>query len=407
MLALADAPHAQRAAAETYVRVTHAGRPRVAAKLHSGERLRIGYYSPDFREHPVSYLSVGLLEAHDRNAFEVTAFAFGPGSDGETRRRVVAASDAFIDVAAMGDSEAASLSRELGIDIAIDLAGHTRNSRMGIFAYGAAPLQASYLGYLGTLGAPFFDYLLADPVIVPGEMRSSYSEKIAYLRTYFARDVTRPMAARPSREALGLPRGTFVFCCFNNAYKISPESFASWMRILQRTEGSVLWLVAREESVRARLRDAARSGGVEPDRLIFAGPVPRAEYLARLREADLFLDTWPYNAGTVASDALAMGLPVLTLCGQSFASRVGASLLDARGLRDLITNSAREYEDRAVALRLDAELVLGFRARLSREPEQTEANVFCRSLESLYRDMHSRHRNGLAPDHLFAKDLAR
>ena len=293
-----------------------------------------------------------FFEKHDRSVFEVYGFSFGPASNDEMRQRLVRAFDHFHDVREKTDTEIAALSRELGIDIAVDLKGYTQNSRPGIFVERCAPIQVSYLGYPGTQGSDVMDYLIADEVIIPPGFEQYYSEKIIRLPCcYQVNDSKRKVSDRVfTRAECGLPESGFIFCCFNNNYKILPETFDCWMSILKAVPDSVLWLLKDNELAQTNLRQHAQERGVSPDRLVFAGRLPVAEHLARHRLADLFLDTWPCNAHTTASDALWMGLPVLTLQGQSFAARVAASLLHYLGLSELITTNSKDYTHKAIEL---------------------------------------------------------
>lgn len=377
-------------------------------KLPRHEKIRIGYFSADFRNHAVSILMAELFERHDKSSFEVYAFAFGPPSDDPLRRRIAAACDRFIDVAAQGDMEVALLARCLELDIAVDLGGYTEGSRTGIFAHRAAPLQLSYLGYLGTMGAQYMDYLIADRTIVPLEQQEKYSEKIVCLPCYQVNDSQRRIADKVfTREELGLPQSGFVYCCFNNNYKITPASFDGWMRILKAVPGSVLFLYADNEFACANLKQEAVARGVDADRLVFGERLPPAEYLARYRAADLFLDTFPYNAGTTASDALWAGLPVLTCMGQAFASRVAASLLTAIDLPELITTTQQDYESLAIALGTDPQRMAAIRRKLAAHRLTAplfDAQRFARNIESAYRALYERSQAGLAPEHMQIQD---
>ncbi|HEX5458629.1 MAG TPA: tetratricopeptide repeat protein [Steroidobacteraceae bacterium] len=405
-LSLLDSPRLQRKVAASWAR--EESRPkRKLAPLRGHprqQRLRVGYFSADFRNHAVSALAAELFETHDRARFELTAFSLGPDVRDELRDRVAQAFERFIPLADKSDEEIAALARSLEIDVAVDLGGYTQHARPRIFALRAAPVQVSYLGYLGTMGADFMDYLLADEVLVPREQRRHYSERIAYLPSYQANDTRRPVSDRVfTRAELGLPASGFVFCCFNASYKVTPETFASWMRILAAVPGSSLLLLADSHPARMNLRREAAASGVDPARLVFAGRVPYADYLARYRTADLFLDTLPYNAGTTASDALWAGLPVLTCAGESFAARMGASLLTAVGLPELIANDRPTYERLAVELAREPVRLATVRTRLA--AARTSALLFdtprlARSLEALYLRMDDRQRLGLLPEHL-------
>jgi predicted O-linked N-acetylglucosamine transferase (SPINDLY family) len=341
---------------------------------------------------------------HDKNRFEIIAFSFGGDDKSPMRLRLSQAFNQFINVGDMSDLEIAELSRKLQIDIAVDLGGHTQDSRTGIFSYRAAPIQTSYIGYLGTMGVDYYDYLIADETIIPAEMQKFYSEKIVYLPSYQANDRKRTISERQfTREELGLPETGFVFCCFNNSYKILPSTFDGWMRILNAVEGSALFLYADNEWVKANLIQEALLRGIDKTRLVFGGSIPSEEYLARYRVCDLFLDTFPYNAGATASDALWVGLPVLTLMGQSFASRVAASLLNAIGLPELITNTQEEYEDLAIELALNPNKLADIKLKLANNRFTTplfDTPLFTKNLESAYINMYERYHSDLEPDHI-------
>ena len=407
VVALTDAAALQRQTAAIFVRARYPGNPSsplVSPRLPNG-KLRVGYFSADFYNHATAYLMAEVLERHDRAAFEVTAFSFGPDASDEMRQRLEASVDRFIDVRLRSDRNVAELARSLEIDIAVDLKGFTKDFRTGIFACRAAPIQVNWLGYPGTMGAGFIDYIIADPILIPEQDRQHYDEKIVWLPdTYQPNDRQRRIAMHtPARIEAGLPADGFVFCCFNNSYKITPAVFASWMRILRQVEGSVLWLLHDNDMAAANLRDAAAQHGVAPARLVFAQRLPLAEHLARHRLADLFLDTLPYNAHTTASDALWAGLPVLTRTGATFAGRVAASLLHAVGLPDLITATAEEFEDKAVALAGDAEALAAFRQRLAHNRMAAplfDTTRFTRNLEAAYHAMFGRWQAGLPPEHI-------
>jgi predicted O-linked N-acetylglucosamine transferase (SPINDLY family) len=407
LMALIDSPRLQHQAARTWV--SHACPPRDSlgpiAPRARPERLRIGYFSADFHEHPLSRLLAELIELHDRSRFEVIAFAFGPDTHDELRQRLVRCFDRFIEVKERSNPEIAALARRLNIDIAVDLGGHAYNNRSGIFALRAAPLQLNYLGYLGSMGASYIDYIIADRTVVTAQSESHFSEKIIYLPGCFqVNDRKRRIAEQIfTRENLGLPSSGFVFCCFNTNYKIVPATFAAWMRILKNVPGSVLLLYAGFDAVKTNLRMQAARQEVDPQRLIFAERLPPAEYLARYRAADLCLDTLPYNGGTTTSDALWAGLPVLTLVGEAFASRVAASLLTAIGLPELIATTQQRYEQLAIELALSPQRLAQIRSRL-RDNRLTsplfDTPRFTRNLEAAYSAIHDRYQAGLPPDHM-------
>ena len=369
-------------------------------------KIRLGYYSADYRDHATTRLMAELFELHDRSRFELCGFDFGPVSDDRMHRRVRAAFDRFIDVRTMSDRDVARLSRELLIDIAVDLKGYTEDCRPGIFAERAAPVQANYLGYPGTMGAGYVDYIVADRVLIPPGSESHYSEKIAFLPdSYQVNDRKRVVAERSfGRDELGLPSEGLVFCCFNNNYKITPPTFDAWMRILKRVEPSVLWLIEDSPTAAANLRREAGRRGVRPERLVFARRTNLPDHLARHRSADLFLDTLPYNAHTTASDALWAGLPVLTCAGEAFASRVAASLLSAAGLPELITGGLPEYEALAVELATNPPRLAQIRQKLLANRLAAplfDTPRFARQIEAAYAEMHERWLAGRAPDHIY------
>lgn len=375
-----------------------------AKPLQDG-RWVIGYFSADFHDHATMRLAAELFESHDRERFKLVAFSFGPQVEDGMRARARAAFEEFVEVNDLLDSQVAELARQKQVAIAVDLKGYTRDSRPGIFAYRAAPIQVSFLGYPGTLGAPYMDYVLADPVVLPMDQAQHYIEKFIHLPdSYQINDRERPLPlAAPTRAELGLPAEGFVFACFNNNYKITPEVFAVWMRILSAVPGSVLWLLAYNDVAKANLRQAAQMAGVDPERLVFAGTTSLIEHLARQHRADLFLDTAPYNAHTTASDALWMGLPVLTCVGQSFAARVAASLLKAAGLPDLIASRWSDYEAMAIELAQDSAKLQSYKDRLKLNRMSMplfDAKRFTRHAEKAYRMAIERSVQGLAPDHL-------
>jgi len=406
LLALSDDILLLRQASEIYAEVKY---PKNLAlgpihKRSAQEKIRVGYFSADFRHHAVSILTAELYELHDRSKFEIIAFSFGVDDKSEMRSRLSKAFDRFFDVSSMSDLEIAKLSRDLKIDIAVDLGGFTTNNRMGIFVYRAAPIQVSYIGYLSTLGTDFIDYLIADKNIVPEELQKFYSEKIAYLPSYQINDRKRTISDRPfTRQELGLPENSFVFCCFNNNYKILPATFDGWLRILKAVEDSVLFLYAESKWAAKNLKKEAEARGINSARLIFGEHIPADEYLARYRTCDLFLDTYPYNAGTTASDALWTGLPVLTLMGKSFASRVAGSLLNAIGLSQLITTNQEEYEALAVELAKSPQKLEIIKHKLANNRLTTplfDAPLFAKNLEAVYIKMYERYQAGSQPDHI-------
>jgi len=406
MLGITDCPARQRRAAELYLKRFHSvatGLPPIPCDRGT-EKIRIGYFSGDFHNHPVSFLTAGLFETHDRSRFELTAFVLGPSVRDEMRQRLEVAFDEFIEVGQLGDQELVEEARRRKLDIAVDLGGFTGSSRPGIFQMRVAPIQVGYLGYPGTMGNGALDYLVADNTIVTEADLGHFAERIVNLRSYQANDSRRRIAdVTVARSAAGLPPEGFVYCCFNDPRKILPAVFDRWIRILGRVEGSVLWLAGHRREAAQNLRKEAERRGLNPDRLVFAERESRLEdHLARYRIADLFLDTLPYNAHTTASDALWAGLPVLTCRGESFQGRVAASLLQSIQLPELIAETADEYENLATRLALEKGKLHDLRARLAENRLATllfDTVSFTRNLEAAYVKMHERCQSGLPPEH--------
>jgi len=403
LLAIASSPAQQRRCAEAYVTELFpaAASPAARPRRVPG-RIRLGYFSRDFRNNALSYVLAGLFEQHDRSRFELFAFSFGPQIFDAMRSRVEATFEHFLDVSAKTDDEIAQLARELSLDIAVDLKGLSGYARTGIFARRAAPVQVNYMGYPGTMGAPYIDYLIADRVVVPDRALPHYSECVVWLpHTYWANDSKRPIAQRtPSRAEAGLPERAFVFCCFNNPAKITPDVFDVWMRLLAAVDGSVLWLLDHNAAATRNLRAEAQARGIAPARLVFAPQLEPSAHLARHRVADLVLDTFHYNAHTTAVDALWAGLPVLTCPGEAFASRVGASLLQSVGLPELIATSGSEYERLALSLATGPERLAAIRKKLAENIATHplfDTARFARHIEAAYATMHERCLQGLPP----------
>lgn len=394
-------PAQQLRCATTYAAATLPALPRPAAPA-PGQRLRIGYFSADFHDHATAHLLVEALELHDRAAFEITAFSFGPSDGSAIRERLQKACEHFLDVAPLEPGAIADLAVQRGLDIAVDLKGFTAGSRPRIFAAGAAPIQVSYLGYPMTSGAPCLDYLIADPVLIAPDDVSAYSEKIAWLPgCYQPNDRRRPVdAAATTRADHGLAQDAFVFASFNGSYKITPQVFAVWIDLLQAVPEAVLWLL--KDEAEANLARAAAKAGVDPARLIFAPRLPAPQHRARIGLADLFVDSAPCSAHTTASDALWAGLPLVTLRGATFAGRVAASLLTAAGLPDLIADSPEAYRALALSLAGDPDRLADVRARVAqvRASPLFDTPAYVRNLEDLYRRMQARRLAGLPPDHL-------
>jgi predicted O-linked N-acetylglucosamine transferase (SPINDLY family) len=392
--------------AKAFAAAEYPAQPMKRRPRRHGEVIRLAYASADFHEHATAYLMAELFETHDRACFEVVAISYGPDDQSPMRARLNKAFDRIVDVRDQTDRDVAALMDELEIDIAVDLKGYTADNRAGIFAHRGAPVQVAYLGFPGTMGAPFIDYVIADRQVVPDRFARHYSEKVVRLPdSYQVNDRRRRIAAvTPSRAEAGLPEKdggrSFVFCSFNNNYKIRPAIFDVWMRLLRQVEGSVLWLLQDNAVAVANLKREAEARGVSADRLIFAARVPLDQHLARHRLADLFVDTFPYNAHTTASDALWAGLPLVTLTGETFASRVAASLLHAVGLPELVTDSLADYEALIARLATSPGMLVQYRERL--ESQRLKAALFdtvrfCRHIEAAYLTMHERQRRGEPP----------
>ncbi len=368
LLPLDDSPDRQNKRAQRYAhqRFTTNPLPPILRPDKAPSRLRIGYFSADFYDHTVTHLICRMLELHDREQFEIYAYSFGSMKEDAMRMKVIDAVDSFKDIHHLSDMDAAMLAREDRIDIAVDLTGYTKDCRSGIFAYRAAPIQINYLGYPGTIGADFMDYIITDKILVPEGSRQYLSEKVIQMPySYMVTNNTREVLAREiTRSEMGLPENGFVFCVFNNSYKISPQEFDIWTRLLLRVEGSVLWVRHSNNWAEENLRKEAQKRDIDPARLVFAERVPLDEHLARHQLADLFLDTFTFNAHSTAVDALWAGLPVLTKLGQSFAARVAGSLLNAVGMEELVTNTELEYEDLALELASDPNKLNQLRQKL-------------------------------------------
>jgi predicted O-linked N-acetylglucosamine transferase (SPINDLY family) len=376
--------------------------PIVTPAKSVSQKIRVGYFSADLHSHATALLLAGVLEAHDREKFEWIAFSFGPDDSSPISQRVRSAFDQFVDVRTYGDRMVAMLAREMGIDIAIDLKGFTQDSRAGIFAERAAPIQVNYLGYPGSMGAPYMDYVIADHVVIPDHLRQFYTESVVRLpHCYQANDSQRTIADEtPTRLSVGLPESGRVLCSFNNNYKITPAIFDIWMRVLVRHPDCVLWLLQDNDAAFQNLRKEAQKRGVDPSRLVFAPRMRNDHHLARHRLADLFVDTYPCNAHTTASDALWAGLPLVTYAGETFASRVAASLLSGMDMKDCITDNPLDYEVKINQL-LDSPDELGAlreKTALARQSSPVfDTTATAMQLESAYQVMYQRLINGLGP----------
>ena len=393
LLQIPTSPQQQKTAAERQA-AKHGGfAPLTLPEKRKPGRLRVGYLSGDFREHPVSYLLFDTLERHNRDDFEIFAISLGDDDKSAARARIVAGCEHFHDVRQMGDRQVAELIRSLGIDVLVDLGGHTSHACNRILPYRPAPVQVSWLGFAGTTGAAQVDYLLADAIVAPADHASFYTEKLVWLPDCYLPPSARPAAeSSMTRAEAGLPERGFVFCAFNNSYKILPEVFSVWMRILARVEDSVLWLRGDSQTLQNNLRREAKDRGIDPARIIFAPYVSAKAHFARLALADLFLDTWPYNAHTTASDALWAGVPVLTVLGESFVARVAASLLSVAGLQELIAATPETYENMAVALAENPNRHSALKESVAkaRTTALFDIDLFTNHLESAFRMMEER-----------------
>jgi protein O-GlcNAc transferase len=411
-LALIDDPELQKQSAEIRINDKYPisnTLPKIS-KYPKHQKIRIGYFSADFCNHPVSYLTAELFELHNRDQFEIIAFSFGLNTQDSMRHRLEKGFDKFIDVSEKSDTQITLLAREMEIDIAVDLSGFTRGCRVGIFAMRAAPIQVNYLGYPGTMGAEYIDYIVADPTLIPAEEQCHYSERVVYLpNTYMINDSTlKPSEEQFSRKNFELPENSFIFACFNASYKITPATFSVWMRILGAVDNSVLWLSGMDQTAINNLKNKANECGINIDRIIFASRVPSlSDHLNRIKLADLFLDTFPYNAHTTSNDALRVGLPILTLIGKSFASRVAGSLLNAVGLPELITITQEKYESLAIELATNPEQLEKIKTKLvANLPSSPLCNtkLFAHHIELAYQEMYQFYQAELAPDHIYVKN---
>jgi protein O-GlcNAc transferase len=409
LLSLEDAPDRHHQRSVNYAQKNYPNKHvmQVARPTEKPERLRIGYFSADFHNHPVMYQLAQVFAKHDKSQFEIIAFAYGASAQDEMRQHLVNNVDVFHDVRVMSDVQTVELARSERLDIAVDLTGYTRNERVRLFSYGLAPVQINYLGYPGTIGASFIDYIIADPIVIPEENRKFYSENIIYLpNTFMPTDNKRVIANKEfTREEMGLPDEGLVFCCFNDNYKISPNEFDIWMRLLGQVKDSVLWLRKTNGWSEGNLRREAEARGISGNRLIFAERLNLPEeHLARHRLADLFLDTFNYNAHATTIDALWAGLPVLTKRGKGFAARVSGSLLSAVGLRDLITENEAEYEKLALKLATNPTDLAQIKSKLA-ENRLTQplfdSETYTKHLELGYQLAYDKYFNRQSPDTIF------
>ena len=390
-LGLTDNPSASKLSSEIFVKdkIAKPSKIKPMTKYKNHKKPRIGYYSADFCDHAVLHLMMDVFRNHNKSLFDFFGFSFGPDKNDDWRNEVKNYFIKFEDVTKISDKEVADLSRKLEIDIAIDLTAFTSNSRSGIFSYRAAPIQINYLGYPGTMGAEYVDYIIADEVIIPKENFNYYSEKVLYLPDCYQANMSQKNISKKQfkRSDFGLPDNAFVFCSFNNNYKITPHIFNIWMNILKKVPNSVLWIFKSNETASRNLKRETELRGVDPNRVIFASYLPNDEHLKRISLADLFLDTFPYNAHVTASDAIRMGIPILTLTGNSFASRVGASILSCIGIKELITRNKREYQELGIELALNTNKLYKIKKRLKDSLSKSslyDSHLFTKNLENIY-----------------------
>jgi len=413
LLATTDSARDQQQCARTYIadRYPAFPTPMWVGQRRAHDKIRVAYLSADFREHAVSYLMAGLFEMHDREQFETMAISFSPKFHNEMGERVRAAFGQFVEAFDRSNRTVAELMFELNVDIAVDLMGFTQHSRTAILSHRPAPIQVNYLGFPGTMGAEYIDYIIADDFVIPREAQGWYTEKVVYLPdTFQVNDARRKRPGKvPTRSEVGLPESGFVFCSFNGHYKITPRMFDVWMRLLEQIPGSVLWLVLGNVSAQDNLRREAANRGIEPRRLIFAPELGYGDHLTRLQLGELFLDTLPYNAGTTASDALWAGVPVVTCAGEAFASRMAGSLLNAVGLPELITQNLDDYEALALQLAREPAVLSEIRAKLARNRSACslfDTDRFRRHIEQAYTMMWERHQRGEKPASIVIRKIA-
>ena len=405
---LIGCPEIQKQNTENYIKATLPSVPLLPKieKKQKNKKIKLGYFSADFHNHATMHLMAELFERHDKTQFELIAFSFGPDLHDEWRIRAKSSFDQFIDVRDKSEIEIAELARLLAIDIAVDLKGFTQDARTNIFTHRAAPIQVNYLGFPGTMGADYIDYIIADHTLIPEDNKNCYSEKIAYLpNSYQANIKNRSISGKTfTRKEMGLPEDSFIFCSFNNNYKITPTVFDSWMRILNRVENSVLWLFKTNDTAVKHLKREAEVRGVNSRRLVFASRLPVEEHLKRIQLADLFLDTLPYNAHTTASDALRVGLPLLTIMGKAFSSRVAASLLKTVNLQELIASDPNEFELIAIDIAKNPKKLQQLKSKLKDSLTTStlyNSNLFTNQIESLYKMMYERSEGNLPPAHIY------
>ena len=394
VLGLIDDLETQRLCATTYVETKHSKSILRYSNQSQDlkEKPKIGYFSADFHNHATLHLMQEVFKNHDHSRFDFFAFSFGPQTNDSWQQEAKTYFKEFIDVRDKSDAQVAELSRQLGIDIAIDLKGFTADARTGIFANRAAPTQINYLGYPGTMGADYIDYIIADKIVIPEESQQFYTEKVLYLPNCYQSNIrTRKVSEKEiSRKDVGLPEDVTIYCSFNNIYKITPDMFSIWLEILKSVESSVLWILCTSDTAKHNLIQFANSHGVDSSRIVFAPHMPIEEHLKRLLLADVFLDTFPCNAHTTASDAVRMGVPIVTLAGESFASRVAASILSTIGMQELIVNNPEDYKSLAIRLGADTDYLKTVKRELKMNLSESslfDSVTFTKDLENIYESL--------------------
>ena len=398
-----DSPSLQKKAIEIFVKSEFENPKKIKLEKIKNEKIKIGYYSSDFHNHATMYLMANLFELHDKNKFEIYAYSFGPDDGSKIRKRVMKTFDKFFDVKLKTTKEIVQHSRELNLDIAVDLKGFTNNNRFDLFIERCAPIQISYLGFPGTTSSDCIDYLIADKIVIPEENKNYYSENIIYLPNSYQVNDSNPDLSEKifSKKDFNLPENKFIFCCFNHNFKILPDMFEIWMKILKKVKNSVIWLLIDNETAQNNLKKILVSNDIDPNRMIFAGRLPHSEHIIRLGLADLFLDTFPCNAHTTSSDALRSFLPIITIKGNSFASRVASSLLASVGLEELITKSGKEYEELAVKIAENKNFYKEIKYKLKKniiDMPLFNSKLFTKKLETAYIEVYKNYNENIKPE---------
>ena len=398
-----DSPSLQKKAIEIFVKNEFEKPKKIKLEKIKNKKIKIGYYSSDFHNHATMYLMANLFELHDKNKFETYAYSFGPDDGSKIRKRVMKTFDKFFDVKLKTTKEIVQHSRELNLDIAVDLKGFTNNNRFDLFIERCAPIQISYLGFPGTTSSDCIDYLIADKIVIPEENKNYYSENIIYLPNSYQVNDSNPDLSKKifSKKDFNLPENKFIFCCFNHNFKILPDMFEIWMKILKKVKNSVIWLLIDNETAQNNLKKILVSNDIDPNRMIFAGRLPHSEHIIRLGLADLFLDTFPCNAHTTASDALRSSLPIITIKGNSFASRVASSLLSSVGLEELITKSGKEYEELAVKIAENKNFYKEIKDKLKKniiDMPLFNSKLFTKKLETAYIEVYKNYNENIKPE---------